>query len=143
MSHTIRTAFAAAAVLLCPLTATGQDVDAPGLYKRLCASCHDTGLNRAPQRDALLTMTAERVLTSMETGTMVTMANNRTAAERRALAEFLAGKRLGTALNTTPPASAMCGTRAASFEPASAPRWTAWGGTSTNTRFQDAQAARL
>ncbi|HET9192692.1 MAG TPA: PQQ-binding-like beta-propeller repeat protein [Vicinamibacterales bacterium] len=143
MNHAIRATFAAAAVLLCPLIATGQDVDAPGLYKRLCASCHDTGLNRAPQRDALLTMTAERVLASMETGTMVTMANNRTAAERRALAEFLAGKRLGTALTTTPPAAAMCGTRIASFVPASGPRWTAWGGTNTNTRFQDGQAARL
>ena len=143
MSYTVRAGVAAAALFLTPATAAAQDIDAPGLYKRLCASCHDTGLNRAPQRDALLTMTAERVLASMEKGTMVTMANNRTAAERRALAEFLAGKRLGTALNTTPPASAMCGTRTASFEPASAPRWTAWGGTNTNTRFQDARDARL
>ena len=37
---------------------------------------------------------AERVLASMETGSMVTMANNRTAAERRAIAEFLTGKSL-------------------------------------------------
>jgi len=143
MSHTVRAGVAAATLFLVPLAATAQDVDGPGLYKRLCASCHDTGLNRAPQRDALLTMTAERVLASMETGTMVTMANNRTAAERRALAEFLAGKRLGTSLNTTPPAAAMCRTRNASFEPASGPRWTAWGGTSANTRFQDGQDARL
>jgi polyvinyl alcohol dehydrogenase (cytochrome) len=143
MSHTVRAGVAAATLFLVPLAATAQDVDGPGLYKRLCASCHDTGLNRAPQRDALLTMTAERVLASMETGTMVTMATNRTAAERRALAEFLAGKRLGTALNTTPPAAAMCRTRNASFEPASGPRWAAWGGTSANTRFQDGQDARL
>ena len=143
MSHTVRAGVAAATLFLVPLAATAQDVDGPGLYKRLCASCHDTGLNRAPQRDALLTMTAERVLASMETGTMVTMANNRTAAERRALAEFIAGKRLGTSLNTTPPAAAMCRTRNASFEPASGPRWTAWGGTSANTRFQDGQDARL
>jgi polyvinyl alcohol dehydrogenase (cytochrome) len=143
MSHSVRAAVAAAAFLLIPLTATAQDVDAPGLYKRLCASCHDPGLNRAPQRDALLTMTAERVLAAMETGTMVTMANNRTAAERRALAEFLAGKRIGTPLSTTPPASAMCRTRSASFEPTAGPRWTAWGGTSSNTRFQDGQSARL
>ena len=143
MSHTVRAGVAAATLFLVPPAATAQDVDGPGLYKRLCASCHDTGLNRAPQRDALLTMTAERVLASMETGTMVTMANNRTAAERRALAEFLAGKRLGIALNTKPPAAAMCRNRNASFEPASGPRWTAWGGTSANTRFQDGQDARL
>jgi polyvinyl alcohol dehydrogenase (cytochrome) len=143
MSHIVRAGVTAAALLLVPLTAPAQDVDAAGLYKRLCASCHDTGLNRAPQRDALLTMTAERVLASMEAGTMVTMANNRTAAERRALAELLAGKRLGTALSTTPPAAAMCRSRNASFDPASAARWTAWGGTTTNTRFQGGQAAGL
>jgi polyvinyl alcohol dehydrogenase (cytochrome) len=142
MSHTLRAAVTVA-VLFWPVIAAAQDVDAAGLYKRLCASCHDTGLNRAPQRDALLTMTAERVLAAMETGTMVTMANNRTAAERRALAEFLAGRRLGTALNTTPPASATCRTQTGSFEPSSGPQWTAWGGTSANTRFQDGQAARL
>jgi polyvinyl alcohol dehydrogenase (cytochrome) len=143
MKHIVGAAVAVALLLLVPLSATAQDVDAPGLYKRLCASCHDTSLNRAPQRDALLTMTAERVLASMETGTMVTMANNRTASERRALAEYLAGKPLGTALNMTPPATAMCQTRNAPFDAAAGPRWTAWGGDSNNTRFQGAPAARL
>jgi polyvinyl alcohol dehydrogenase (cytochrome) len=101
----------------------------------LCASCHDTALNRAPQRDALLTMTAERVLASMETGTMVTMANNRTAAERRALAEFLAGKRLGTPLNTIPSAAAMCRPQSRSLDPSGA-AWAGWGHDTTNVRFQ-------
>ena len=39
-------------------------------------------------------MPPERVLSAMETGSMITMANGRTAAERRAIAEFLTGKSL-------------------------------------------------
>ena len=36
--------------------------DGPTLYKQMCASCHDTGLGRAPTRDVLQQMTPERVL---------------------------------------------------------------------------------
>ena len=30
--------------------------DGPTLYKQLCATCHDTGLGRAPTRDVLREM---------------------------------------------------------------------------------------
>ena len=50
-------------------------------------------------------MPAERVLAAMESGSMITMANGRTAAERRAIAEFLTGKSLSNPLVTTPSAS--------------------------------------
>jgi polyvinyl alcohol dehydrogenase (cytochrome) len=125
-----------------PAVVHAQDVDAPTLYQRNCSQCHDGGINRAPQRDAFLSMTPERVLAAMETGAMVTMANNRTAAERRALAEYLTGKRFGTALNTSPSAAAMCRAQNRPFDAAAGPRWTAWGN-SNNTRFQDAASARL
>src|SRR6185436_657970 len=78
--------------------------DGADLYKRTCAQCHDNGTNRAPNRDAFKALPSERVLAAMETGSMITMANNRTAAERRAIAEFLTGKPIGSPLVTTPPA---------------------------------------
>jgi len=134
--------FATAAVVLGSAVAYGQDVDASALYQRNCSQCHDAGINRAPLRDTFLSMTPERVLGAMETGAMVTMANNRTAAERRALAEYLTGKRFGAALNTSPSAAAMCRAQNRSFDPAAGPRWAAWGN-SNNTRFQDAASARL
>ena len=139
---------AAAAILVVPTLLHAQELEPAALYKRSCAQCHDTGENRAPRRDALLLMTAERVLASMETGTMVTMANNRTALERRALAEFLSGKRLGTPFSTTPSAAAMCpppptAPAAQAFDPARGPQWTAWGMNTANTRFQDSASARL
>ena len=83
---------------------------------------------------------------------MITMANNRTAPERRAIAEFLTGKSLSNPLVTTPPAAAMCTASVGrsertgpteTFNPNSGPRWTGWGQNTSNTRFQDAAAAGL
>jgi mono/diheme cytochrome c family protein len=71
--------------------ARAQAPDGADLYTRSCAQCHDSGENRAPLRDAFLSMPAERVMASMETGSMITMALNRTAGERRAIAAFLSG----------------------------------------------------
>ena len=116
--------------------------DGAELYKRNCAQCHDTGANRAPNRDAFKALPAERVLAAMETGSMITMANNRTAAERRIIAEFLTGKSLNNPLITTPPQAAMC-TASSNFNPNTGPRWTGWGQNTNNTRFQDSAGAGL
>jgi cytochrome c553 len=70
---------------------TASADDGPTLYKQLCASCHEAGTDRAPSRDALRAMTAERVLTAMESGPMLSMAAGRTGVERRAIAEFVTG----------------------------------------------------
>ena len=56
----------AATLVGAPAVARAQTADAPAFYQRACAQCHDAGINRAPQRDALLTMTAERVLAAVE-----------------------------------------------------------------------------
>ena len=49
--------------------------DGASLYKQLCSSCHDTGLDRAPDREALRGMSSERVLTALESGVMLSMAS--------------------------------------------------------------------
>ena len=72
--------------------------DGASLYKQLCASCHDTGFDRAPDRDALRAMSPERVLAALESGPMISMASGRTGVERRAIAEFVTGKSFGQAL---------------------------------------------
>lgn len=124
--------------------ATAFAEDGASLYKQLCASCHDSGTDRAPARDALLAMSAERVLAAMETGPMLSMAAGRTGTERRALAEFVAAKPFSQALSTTPSAQAMC--RASDGGPANrlaGPLWNGWGVNITNTRFQDGGPAGL
>jgi polyvinyl alcohol dehydrogenase (cytochrome) len=118
--------------------------DGAALFKENCASCHEGGLDRAPSREALRAMPPERILAAMETGPMISMASRRSAAERRLIAEFVAGKALGSPMLTAPPASAMCPAGASPFpDPFSGPAWNGWGVNTSNTRFQDAAAAGL
>src|SRR5437867_9738644 len=88
---------------------SAQTPDGARLYRDNCASCHDAGADRAPSREGLRALSAERVLAAMDSGIMVTMASRiGTAAERRAVAEFVAGKPLGEPLKLAPPPQAMC-----------------------------------
>jgi polyvinyl alcohol dehydrogenase (cytochrome) len=108
--------------------------DGSALYDRTCASCHNGGNDRAPSRDALRSMSADRVLAAMETGPMISMAVRLTTADRRAIAEFVSGKPIGQPLVTTPSARAMCPPNLVTLDGA---EWTGWGGNSSNTRFQN------
>jgi polyvinyl alcohol dehydrogenase (cytochrome) len=118
--------------------------DAPTLYKQLCATCHDTGVGRAPTRDVLQAMTPERVLTAMESGAMLSMAAGRTGVERRAIAEFVTGKTFSEALSMTPSPQAMCRATAGEFaNPLSGTMWNGWGANTQNTRYQDDKMAGL
>lgn len=112
-------------------------------YRDNCASCHDAGADRAPSRDALRAMTAERVLAAMETGLMVTMASRSSTAERRAIAEFVTGKSFSEPLSMKPSPQAMCAAPPGSFNPSVGPSWNGWGVKPANTRFQDAAAAGI
>src|SRR5947208_7995972 len=75
--------------------------DGAGLYKSLCASCHDS-------RKDLQRMSPERVLAAMETGSMISMASGRTTADRRGIAQFITAKSFARPLVTTPSRQAMC-----------------------------------
>jgi len=108
------------------------------------------GDSRAPDMDILRAMAPDRVLAAMETGKMVSMATGRNAAERRAIAESLTGKKLRNTLEVTPLPKAMCSTAnggaaaRTAFSSSSGPTWNGWGGAGTsNTRFQDARSAGL
>jgi len=116
--------------------------DGAALYKELCASCHDAGNERVPSREALRAMSAERVLTALESGAMISMASGRTAVEHRAIAEFIAGKPFARPLDTSPSRQAMCRATAGDFtNPLAGPLWNGWGVNASNTRFQNGAMA--
>jgi polyvinyl alcohol dehydrogenase (cytochrome) len=131
-------------LVLCALAWPASADDGPTLYKQLCATCHDTGLNRAPTRDVLQAMTPERVLTAMESGAMLSMASGRTGVERRAIAEFVTGKTFSEAFSTTPSPQAMCKAAAGEFaNPLTGAMWNGWGANTQNTRYQDDKMAGI
>jgi polyvinyl alcohol dehydrogenase (cytochrome) len=115
--------------------------DGAKIYKGFCAACHDVGVERAPNRESLKAMSPERVLAAMESGAMVPMAGRLSAAERRALAEFLTEKTLG---QKTPPPQGLCNQASGNLTDWGAgPHWAGWGATLENTRFQDIVAAGI
>jgi polyvinyl alcohol dehydrogenase (cytochrome) len=112
--------------------------DGANLYKQICARCHDAGIDRAPNREVLRTMSPERVLAALEAGPMISMTSGRTAVERRAIAEFVTGKGFGRALVTTPSPQSMCSARTGDFiNPLAGFFWNGWGANTSNTRYQD------
>jgi len=136
----------AALLVPAPASAQGQAaaIDGAALYKTHCSSCHDGGLDRAPSRDDLRRLTPQRVLAALETGPMISMATGRSAAERRAIAEFVTGRTFDAPLDTRPSPRAMCAPGPRWVNRASAPAWNGWGGAGApNARFQDARRAGL
>jgi polyvinyl alcohol dehydrogenase (cytochrome) len=118
--------------------------DGGAIYQKSCAPCHEAGVDRAPNREALRVMTPERVLAAMESGPMISMANRQSEAGRRAIAEFVTGKSFDRALDTAPSQAAMCTAPAAAFgDPSQGPLWNGWGQNLMNTRFQTSEKAGL
>ena len=116
--------------------------DGATLYGRICATCHDTGFERAPGREALRAMSPERVLAALESGVMISMTAGRTALERRAIAEFVTGKSFGRPFVTKPSPQSMCAGDSSDFiGPLAGPAWNGWGVNTFNTRMQNGAAA--
>ena len=73
-------------------------------------------------------MSPQRILESLEAGPMVTMTQLRTAAERRAIAEYASGRSFGTPFSIAPAPKAMCTTGRGTFTmTAGAPVWNGFG----------------
>jgi polyvinyl alcohol dehydrogenase (cytochrome) len=141
----MRRCFSASFVLLSlGWPAPSRSQDGAMLFKNYCAICHEGGDARAQTRDVLSQMSPEQVLQALEKGSMKAQAAERSRAQRRALAEYVSGKRFESEPPSPFPKSAFCGgAEAASRELPAGPAWNGWGGTVTNMRFQPAKAAGI
>jgi polyvinyl alcohol dehydrogenase (cytochrome) len=124
-------------------TVSAQAVDAALVYKNNCATCHDQPTERTPPKDALKDRTAETILAAMNSGTMTVQAAPLSAAERRAVAEYLSGKPLGaagavsTASAASAPNAGLCTTKPAPMvNIAAQPAWNGFGVDASNSRYQ-------
>src|SRR5271163_4965131 len=85
----------AAVLLVFVAAAAAQDKNdakqaGDALYGKHCASCHDTGIARAPSRAALNHMSAENIRAALTTGSMSKQGADLSAAELDTVIRFLA-----------------------------------------------------
>ncbi len=127
----------AAALALCASELPAQAPRSAGseLFARECAMCHQGGNNdKAPTLQALRQLAPDAILTAITTGRMAEQAQRLSAADRVAVAEFVAGKPVTAATASTgacktPPAAAGF---EASFKQAG---WNGWGGAPGSARY--------
>ena len=114
------------------------------VFQQHCVSCHgNPAFPRAPTPAALRAMTPERIYTALSTGPMKAVGDTLSEADRRRVAESLAGQLLGSSRSGD--ASAMPN-RCPSNPPLrslSGGGWNGWGNGPENHRFQSAAAAGL
>ena len=122
-----------------------QAADGEQVYTTHCARCHDDTLPRMPTRDVLRERSARQIQTAMTSGVMRQFGGALSAAERRAVAEFLSDDPAGTLASslTTLPDTAFCSADVETAVDLSAPAWNGWGVDLTNRRFQPTEAAGL
>ena len=122
--------------LLVSASAAAQTPAGQAIYDKSCASCHQQpgADSRAPNREGLRQFSPESILTALTTGNMYRQGYDLSDADKKSVAEFLAGRALGS---PTPIAeSARCTTPVpAMSDPAKGSSWNGWGGTLSNTRY--------
>jgi polyvinyl alcohol dehydrogenase (cytochrome) len=137
--------FAASFLFLIPTTSAAQLLQTMQLFEARCAQCHGPSAaeNRAPSRDMLSEMSPDRVLEALMTGSMQANAQGLSDPQKRALAEFLTGRPVGSSKNGQ--ASAMpnrCEAKPVGNLLAG-PSWNGWGNDAMNSRSQTAANAGI
>src|SRR5437762_11500462 len=86
------------ALVLLAAPAVAQTPSGDAIYEKSCASCHQQpgADSRAPNRDGLRQFSPESILTSLATGNMTRQGYDLNDAEKKAVAEFLAGRVVGS-----------------------------------------------
>src|ERR1041384_8070599 len=130
--------------LLLSASATAQTPNGQAIYDKSCASCHQQpgADSRAPNREGLRQFSPESILTALTTGNMYRQGYDLSEAEKKAVAEFLAGRPVGSPAPIAE--SARCTTPVpAMSDPTRGSSWNGWGGTITNTRYVPADKAGI
>lgn len=122
-------------------SAAADDVGA-GVYRKICAACHETGVDRAPHPATLSLMTPESVYRVLTEGVMKAQAASLSENEKLRVAEFVTRRKLG-AVTSEPKPPPRCSGAAAEFDYREPPIWPAWGYSYDNKRLIPTQLAGL
>jgi polyvinyl alcohol dehydrogenase (cytochrome) len=115
--------------------------DAEAIYKTRCASCHEAGVARAPNREGLRRLTPQAIGAALTAGSMREQGQNLTLDQIQLLA-----RTLGAAPATVNPTAASTCTSnelASLAKPLEQPHWNGWGANLAQHRFQPAANAQL
>jgi polyvinyl alcohol dehydrogenase (cytochrome) len=122
----------------------GAPLNGEKLYQQHCAQCHSSDKpTRAPRLDALKLMGPQDVVDALELGSMKFTGFKRTAEERRAIAEYVSGKKFADEQADKEIAAGRCESAADEFDPTKGPQWNGWSVDHSNSRFQLAEHAGL
>jgi polyvinyl alcohol dehydrogenase (cytochrome) len=130
--------------VLCAAAAapTPQLPDGAAIFARDCASCHDGAEgSRAPKPEVLRQRSPEAILAALTAGGMRPQGGRLSGAERRAVAEYLAGKPLGGDISGAAVGRCTARPQPVSFQ--SGPSWTGWAPWPTNGRAQPSAQAGI
>ncbi len=115
-------------------------------YEAKCAVCHSAGatVSRAPIRETLLEFTPERVLEAITSGVMKSQAEGLTDEQKRAVAEYVALRPLGSSAKGDASAfKNQCSATTPIGEVSGGATWNGWSPDHSNARFQSSSAAGL
>ncbi len=119
--------------------AFAQSPNGSAVFTDHCATCHGGTDQRIPTVATLRQRTPEAILDALVTGAMRQQGAELSDAERRGVAEFLAGRPIGASASGE---AARCA-NPAPFDPSQGASWGGWGPDSSNARFQPAAQAGL
>lgn len=113
--------------------ATPDPETLPGaaVYHAHCAQCHDGGIYKAPAKTFVQMMSADAIHNALTSGVMKVQATGLTEAQKRDVAEYLAGDTIEHAAKVAAPK--LCTGEAARFDMTRPPRLTAWGLDASNS----------
>jgi polyvinyl alcohol dehydrogenase (cytochrome) len=119
-----------------------QAPDGVTIFTQHCSTCHTGEANsRAPSPEDLHSRSTESILDSLVTGPMRVQGASLSGGERRAVAEYLTGRKL--AGDVTGASVGRCQTQPSFPGLSSGPLWNGWGPGTNNARFQDSRQAGL
>jgi polyvinyl alcohol dehydrogenase (cytochrome) len=110
------------------------------VYRVQCASCHEGGIARAPQRVLLGYMTADRIVEALSSGAMRSQGSALSERQRIDVAQYLSGQKIGSSVAYAPVA---CTGKHAAFDRAQVPAYTNWGITDEGTHAIPAAVAGI
>jgi polyvinyl alcohol dehydrogenase (cytochrome) len=107
--------------------------DGAAIYKSQCAACHDSPTPRAPDRATIALKSRDAIFASLVSGTMSIVAQGLSAADKRAVADYLGRP----ADSGVPAGSGVCASAGSPLSGSLAgPRWIGWGADLANSRSQ-------